>query len=158
MDINFTTGTEKKFSGACVASGAQMRLIGRKQAESYCKLMNETFKNNKFGASFRFEDQIQCGLGTLNIHIPITTDDFINTQMTLFNVNISFFLKLDVRTDLKIMLDFDKDVVTSKCDWWTLSSNVNSGMSMLKGPRIYFIRNSHYKNFTNFSFTRSSIV
>lgn len=41
VKIYFTTGKSDQFEGACVDSGAHLTVIGKRQSEKFCELMNE---------------------------------------------------------------------------------------------------------------------
>lgn len=76
LKLNFPVGTNKKFEGACVDSGAQLSCIRKLKAMLYCKEIGVEFISFIFSQKYRFGIEIYIGLGYIHTHLPVAVTFF----------------------------------------------------------------------------------
>lgn len=118
VNVFFNMSSSECFEGACIDSGATLTVIGRRQAEMYSKLIGVQLAQKKSGTRYRFGDNVHQGHGKIRIRIPVGLKHFAEVSADVVDPDVPFLLGLDVLTKFKIILDFDKDMIRSKCDGW----------------------------------------
>lgn len=86
--------------------------------------MNERFEliQPSRPRKYKFGDNVYHGLGTITICIPVSAMHFVDIVAEVVSVDIPFLLRLDILTNLKVIVDFSDDVLTSKSDGgWTMN-------------------------------------
>lgn len=119
-DINFNEGTHERFEGACVDSGAQRTLIGKRQADLYASFAGTTIRPTKSKKLFRLGSCLHPACGIISIRLPITKHHFAEIIVEVIEIDIPFLLGLDLLTRFKIVIDFDDKVMRSKIDGTSL--------------------------------------
>ena len=125
-----TNSSKDRFEGACVDSGAQRTVIGKRQALAYLTEYGSTetisnFPDNVPRSSFGSHKHLAEGY--INIRIPVGNDSFINIQAAVINLNIPFLLWLENMIRFKIILDVDERTMYSKLEGWSLDLCLKKG-------------------------------
>ena len=92
---NYFAVKKKRWEGACIDTGAQTTVIGKRQAKEYCKYMGFKFKPKRSEQTYKFGDDLQKSVGTINIRIPIKHHRVIKLDVDVVDVNVPFLLGLD---------------------------------------------------------------
>ena len=114
---------EKEFLGACIDSAAQKTVIGKPQAEIYSNLFGIPFslEKSEVRPNFCFGTHRHKGLGRIEIRVPISNDYYIPVMTEVVNIDIPFLLGLDKMTDNDIVLDTNRQTLSSSTDGWKVS-------------------------------------
>lgn len=108
------TPANDHFHGACIDSGAQHTVIAKQQAKLYAQLAAVNIAPSGLNRVYRFGNVSHECSGEISICVPINLQFFAIIQVEVVPVNIPFLLGLDVLTKLKIIADFDDNIIRSK--------------------------------------------
>lgn len=124
----------EKFQGACIDSGAEITVIGKKQAELYCGWVNARLQADASGTIYKFGESRHQGLGYISIRIPVSETHFANVNAAVVEIDVPFLLGLDALTKFKVILNFGDDTAQSKCDGWKLKMVRKLGHVYIEWP------------------------
>lgn len=82
------------WQGACIDSGAEKTVIGLRQAKAYCQFMKVPFKPDSNSNVYRFGEDSQKSLGSIDIRIPVPSS-FICLKVDVVQADVPFLLGLD---------------------------------------------------------------
>lgn len=135
--------TSEEFWGACIDSGAQRTVIGRKQARAYIRQVGDKksmirHHSNK-AARFRFGDtNHQCD-GVLLIHMPVADDLVVQFEAYVVPIDVPLLLGLDVLRKLDIVIRFGNGTLLNEEDGWILQLKQKMGHLYAEWPpAIYY--------------------
>lgn len=102
------------FHGACIDTGAQQCVVGKKQARAYCRARNLRFKLLPSRIEFRFGDGSFKSLGPLPIRIPTPNESFIEHRFDVVNADIPMLFGLDLLDSSSLYVDNVDNVIVNK--------------------------------------------
>ena len=120
-DHVFGTDKDVPFLGACIDTGAQKAVIGKKQALAYFRLIGEEFRRRKHGhgLKFKFGNRCHIGLGRVEIRIPINGTYVLCPNIEVVDVDVPLLLGLDFLDEYKMIVDAANDLLESKIRAWS---------------------------------------
>ena len=116
----FSISTANTFEGACLDTGAQKAVVGRSQANAYCRMLGKGLNMlaEKSPKIFRFGTQAMESLGTLYFRIPVNDDFFVSFMASVVDINVPLLLGLDVMSEYKLVVDIGDSILFSKLQGW----------------------------------------
>ncbi len=84
------------FQGACLDTGTQQSVIGRRQARAYCKHHQLKFKLKPSHTRFKFGDGTYSPLVSIQIRIPTPNASFLKIEMDAVEADAPMLLGLDI--------------------------------------------------------------
>lgn len=135
--------TSDDFWGACIDSGAQRTVIGRKQADAYIRQTGDknafTRDNKNYLAQFRFGNSNHKCHGILKICMPVADDIAINFNAFVVPIDVPLLLGLDVLQKLEVIIKFGDGTLHSEKDDWSLKLEHKMGHLYVEWPpSIYY--------------------
>ena len=121
--------TESPFRGAFVDTGAQKSVIGKPQAQAYCKEARIPFKPKpRHGRRlYKFGDRKFEGMGLLEIRIPVTDDFFLSFDVEVVNVDVPLLIGLEFLDTFKVSIDLANDRMLSRGGEWEIHLKTDQG-------------------------------
>lgn len=89
-----------------IYSGAELSVLGDRQADAYRKVKGMPHALSRSHTSFRFGDSATHSKGTISVCLPIPCNSFLSFSADVVQVYISLLLGLYVLTNFKMNLDF----------------------------------------------------
>ncbi len=94
-----------KWQGGCMDTGAQKTVIGEKQARAYCRYMGIKFKPRKNYNRYKFGDNTQQSLGSINIRIPLQDNNMINVPVDVVRADVPFLIGIDLLDEYRLYVN-----------------------------------------------------
>ena len=113
MDINFymLNNAKKEFLGACLDTAASMSLVGREQAEEYCKMIGILLAiEERIGRTFKFGSQKKASLGAAKFWIPYGGNQMMETYLDVVDISIALLLGLNRLNEHKLYINNIEEV------------------------------------------------
>lgn len=135
-----------KFNGACIDTGAQKTVIGKKQARAYCQSQGMTMRLQKSQTAFKFGNGKHDSLGMIPIRIPTINGD-ISLEVDVVQPDVPLLLGLDVLDREQIVPDNVENILESRLYGWTMPITRRHGHMYLQWDtnRIMFTRMELHK-------------
>lgn len=135
--------TSGSFWGACIDSGAQRTVIGRKQADAYIKQIgdvnSESIDTISKSTRFRFGNTNHACDGVLHINMPVADDVVVQFDAFIVPIDVPLLLGLDVLTKLDIVIKFSSATIESERDDWVLKLIQKMGHLYVEwSPTVYY--------------------
>lgn len=102
-----------EFLGVCTDLEAQITIIGKRQAGTYCGQYTGIIRPVFSSRTFRFGAVRQVETGSIKIRIWISSTHIIEVNFDVVHVDVPFLLSLDLLTNLKSLLDIGKGSLAS---------------------------------------------
>jgi hypothetical protein len=109
---------QTSFHGVCIDTGAQKTVIGIHQAIAYCHMIGIPFNPRRSAHSFRFDSDVQRGLGTIPIRIPTANGAILPAQVDVVNTDIPFLLRQEFLKKESLYADTVDDTLVCKSGKW----------------------------------------
>lgn len=141
-------GTNGKFNGACVDSGAQRAVVGKKQALRYIEESDVTIGVLKRSVSrrYKFADRSNQGIGALQVNIPVKEDYVICIAAVVIDLDVPLFIGLHTLTHLNAILDFSANTMTTSSGTWRLLLRRKIGhVYVERAIMVYYTKAELYK-------------
>ena len=121
--------TESPFRGACVDTGAQKSVIGKPQAQAYCKGAPIPFKPKLRHARrlYKFGDRKFEGMRLLKIRILVIDDFFLSFEVEIVNVDVPLLIGLERLDTFKVSIDLANDRMLSRDGEWEIHLKRDQG-------------------------------
>jgi len=84
------------FLGACLHTGAQRCVFGRKQARAYCDEHHVHYRLTPSNYSFRFGDGLHASLGSITINIPTPNGRYITGEVDVISADVPLLFGLNL--------------------------------------------------------------
>ena len=95
-DVYVLDGSKQEFLGASLDTGATVSIVGREQAEEYCRMMDIPLViEPKRNRTFKFGSERKLSKGVVKFWIPYAGDKIINTSLDVVDINVPLILGLD---------------------------------------------------------------
>lgn len=135
-----------KFNKACIDTGAQKTVIGKKQAQAYCRSQGMSMRLQKSNTSFRFGNGKHDSLGIITVRIP-TRDDEISLEVDVVQPDVPLLLGLDVLDREQLVPDNVENLLESRLYGWAIPIIRSFGHMYitLDVDKIMFTRTELYK-------------
>ena len=91
------------FQGACLDTGAQQSVIGKRQALACCKQQNIGYALKPSLTIFKFGDGVFSSLGTMQIRIPTPNYPFLKIKVDAVPADVPSHLGIDVLENDKLV-------------------------------------------------------
>ena len=109
------------FFGACLDTGAQLSVVGKKQAQAYCKATRSRFNLQRSTMTFKFGDTVHKSLGLLTFHIAVPKISVIRTTVNVVNADVPLLLGLDWLDEHKLVIDNVQNRLISSQRKWSVA-------------------------------------
>lgn len=141
VQVHFAPTTDT-FWGACVDSGAQRTVIGRKQADAYISQIGDATSGIKkdvdLATRFRFGDTNHNCDGILHVKMPVADDVVVHFDAFIVPIDVPLLLGLDVLKRLDIIIKFSNGTLQSENDDWVLNLKHKMGHLYVEWPPTVF--------------------
>ncbi len=106
LDFYVLDGSKQEFLGACLGTGATVSVVGLKQAEEYCRMMNVSLViEPKRNRSFKFGSERKPSKGVVRFWMPYAGDQIINISLDVVDINVPLILGLDKLEEYKMYVN-----------------------------------------------------
>lgn len=122
-----TLDTVEHFAGACVDSGAQLAVIGKSQAALYIAETGGELKAQTSDRIYKVGDKRYQGLEIMTVRIPVFEAHVVDIPAKIVDIAVPLPLGLDVRSQLKTVLDFDDSCLIGKSEQWKVPLTRKNG-------------------------------
>lgn len=86
----------RPFEGVCLDTGAQRSVIGKPQAQAYCRQHSIDYRSQPSKMLFRFGDGTFPSLAMIRIRIPTPNKIYLHLLLNLVAADVPFLIGLDV--------------------------------------------------------------
>ena len=122
VNLSHEDSRSAAFVGACIDTGAQRSVIGRKQALAYCDFSGtpfdvDTVRNRRV---YKFGEKRYKGLGTLLIRIPVDADHFISAEVEVVDLDVPFLIGLEFLVQHGMLIDTAHNILISEVGRWQI--------------------------------------
>ena len=107
------TNHSPSWNGACLDTGTQRTIIGLAQAKAYCRFSGNKFKPKPSPIHFRFGNDSQASIRTMNIFIPIPDGYIICEKVDIVRANVPFLIGLDLLDKYHMFIDSVNNMLRS---------------------------------------------
>lgn len=112
--------TSNKFGCACADSSAQVPVIGKPHASAYVTEYGSSPHLGETKRAYHFGDKWHVDLSTINIDIPVPSSHshYVNVWAWITSFDVLFLMSLNVLTHIRAILEFKKEHLSGKFDYW----------------------------------------
>ena len=106
LDVYVLDGRQQEFLGACLDTEATLSVVGREQAEEYCRMMDVPLVvEPKRNITFKFSSERKPSKGLVKFWIPYAGDKIINISLDVVDINVPLILGLDKLDEYKMYVN-----------------------------------------------------
>lgn len=120
LSIYAISEDRNQFEGACLDTGASRSVVGRAQAESYCKYMGIPLMiEEQQKKVFKFGSQKAKSLGKAKFYIPYANDKRMDIDIDVVDVNVPLLLGLPTLDEYKMYVNNVEDLIVCTSPKWS---------------------------------------
>lgn len=130
-----------KLNDACVDSGAQRTLIGKKHALLHIEKsgVGSSMLQKFHRQHYKFGDRLHQGIRALQVDIPVEEDYVICIAADVIDLDVPLLIDLDTLTHLKAIINFSADTMTTTSGIWHLPLRRKLGLVYIEWPiTVYY--------------------
>lgn len=116
-----------QFQGACIDTGAQNTVIGRRQALAICQSQGTKLKLSKSSTTFRFGNGRHNSLGILKIRIPTKDGGFIDIDADVVQPDVPLLIGIDILNREQLVPDNVNNRLQSHIYGWSIPITTKNG-------------------------------
>lgn len=109
------------FDGICVDSGAQISVCGKRQAHTYCPMVNIPFIVRQSSLNFKFGDMVTRSLGKMKFRFPCSNGGSLDMDIDIVDLDVPLLLGLRELRCHRLRLDYLSNTLENKQLRWRVN-------------------------------------